>query len=51
MNIATESELNEFIKKYPEIKMLEVLMPDMNGIIRCKRIPVAEFETFYHDGN
>jgi hypothetical protein len=34
MNIATQSELEEFIKQYPEIKMLEILMPDMNGIIR-----------------
>ena len=50
MNIATESELQEFIKKYPEIKMLEILMPDMNGIVRCKRIPDIEFATFFREG-
>ena len=50
MNIATESELQQFIKQYPEIKMLEILMPDMNGIIRCKRIPANEFATFFRDG-
>ena len=50
INIATESELQRFIKQYPEIKMLEILMPDMNGIVRCKRIPASEFTTFFCDG-
>ena len=50
MNIATESELQQFIKQHPEIKMLEILMPDMNGIIRCKRIPANEFATFFREG-
>ena len=50
MNIATQSELQQFIKQYPEIKMLEILMPDMNGIIRCKRIPANEFATFFRNG-
>ena len=49
MNIATESELQQFIKQYPEIKMLEILMPDMNGIVRCKRIPASEFTTFFEN--
>jgi glutamine synthetase len=30
--------------------MLEILMPDMNGIIRCKRIPASEFGTFFRSG-
>lgn len=47
MNIANESELDQFIKEYPEINMLEILMPDMNGIVRCKRIPCGEFGTFF----
>ncbi|KRO94116.1 MAG: glutamine synthetase family protein [Proteobacteria bacterium] len=50
MNFAAESELKTFIKKHPEIKMLEVLMPDMNGIVRCKRIPAREFATFFREG-
>jgi glutamine synthetase len=50
MNIANESELDEFLKQYPETKMIEILMPDMNGIIRCKRIPSNEFSTFFRNG-
>ena len=50
MNIANESELDQFIKEYPEINMLEILMPDMNGIVRCKRIPRGEFGTFFRHG-
>jgi glutamine synthetase len=50
MNIAAESELKTFMKKHPEIKMLEILMPDMNGIVRCKRIPANDFTTFFREG-
>lgn len=50
MNIASESEITEFVAANPEIKMLEILMPDMNGIIRCKRIPASEFGTFFRSG-
>ena len=50
MNIANESELDKFIKQYPDTKMMEILMPDMNGIIRCKRIPREEFSTFFCHG-
>ncbi|MBT5003156.1 MAG: glutamine synthetase [Porticoccaceae bacterium] len=50
MNIAVESELEEFIKQHPEITMLEILMPDLNGIIRCKRIPAIECATFFREG-
>jgi len=37
------AELAAFLEEYPAIKMLEVLMPDMNGIFRCKRIHRNEF--------
>ena len=37
------AQLNAFLKEYPAIQMLEVLMPDMNGIFRCKRIHRSEF--------
>ena len=50
MNIAVESELEQFTKQHPEITMLEILMPDLNGIIRCKRIPASEFVTFFREG-
>lgn len=50
MNIATELELDSFLTRYPEIKMMEILMPDMNGIVRCKRIPLDEFRLFFREG-
>jgi glutamine synthetase len=50
MSIASQKELQVFLKQYPEITMLELLMPDLNGILRCKRIPVSEFDTFFTQG-
>lgn len=50
MNIASHAELQAFLKQYPETTMLELLMPDLNGIIRCKRIPAIEFDTFFNSG-
>ena len=49
MNIAT-NELNYFLDKYPSVSMMEVLMVDINGIIRCKRIPRSEFEELFTHG-
>ena len=37
------AELGAFLEEHPAIQMLEVLMPDMNGIFRCKRIHRSEF--------
>ncbi len=50
MNIANVNELNYFIDKYPSVSMMEVLMVDINGIIRCKRIPRSEFEELFTHG-
>ena len=44
MQVAPQEELDAFVRKYPDIKMLEVLMPDINGIFRCKRIHHSEFQ-------
>ena len=43
-------ELQVFLKKQPEIKMIETLIPDINGILRGKRIGSGEFETLYKEG-
>jgi glutamine synthetase len=40
-------ELDEFLARHPGIQMLEVLMPDMNGIFRCKRIHRSEFGALF----
>tara|TARA_B100000609_G_C17194317_1_gene424298 strand:- start:112 stop:1491 length:1380 start_codon:yes stop_codon:yes gene_type:complete len=50
MDIANISELDDFLHKHPSVTMMEVLMVDINGIIRCKRIPRREFEELYNHG-
>jgi len=53
MNVSdkgTIEELQSFLEEYPEIKIIETLLPDVNGILRGKRIGTAEFETLYKEG-
>jgi glutamine synthetase len=48
MNIATQIEIDTFLAENPEIQMLELLMPDINGILRCKRIHRREFKALFN---
>ena len=48
MQVAPPGELDAFIASNPGIEMLEVLMPDMNGIFRCKRIHRSEFSALFN---
>ena len=43
-------ELGEFLKQHPQTKMVELLLPDVNGILRGKRIGTDELETLYRRG-
>lgn len=43
-------ELQDFLKKHPRTKMVELLLPDINGILRGKRIGRDELETLYRRG-
>lgn len=47
---ANIEELQEFLKLHPETKMVELLLPDINGILRGKRIGRDELETLYRQG-
>ncbi len=47
MNIATQADIDTFLTEHPEIQMLELLMPDINGILRCKRIHRREFDALF----
>ena len=47
MNAAGQAELDSFLQANPSIQMLEVLMPDINGIFRCKRIHRSEFSALF----
>ena len=44
------SELQDYLEQHPDLGTLEILSPDMNGILRAKRIPRAELETFFSKG-
>jgi len=50
MSIAGPDEASDYLDAHPEIGSLEVLTPDMNGILRAKRIPKDEIETLYSSG-
>ena len=43
-------ELSLFLEAHPSLETLELLVPDMNGIIRGKRINVDEADTLYENG-
>ena len=43
-------ELNLFLKSHPDLEILELLVPDMNGIIRGKRLDVSEAKTLFSKG-
>ena len=43
-------ELSLFLETHPQLETLELLVPDMNGIIRGKRINVDEADTLYENG-
>ena len=45
-----KNELEKFLRQYPKMTSLELLIPDINGIFRCKRIPRQEFEDFFETG-
>jgi glutamine synthetase len=47
MELAQPDELQEFLAAHPDIELLELLMPDMNGLLRCKRLQRREFEALY----
>jgi glutamine synthetase len=42
-----EQELAAYLGDYPNTTMLEIMLVDMNGIARGKRVPREEFEAFF----
>lgn len=49
-NQAETKELEAFLTGHPGIQTLEVLVPDLNGIIRGKRIPIDEARVLFGAG-
>jgi glutamine synthetase len=48
MKFAGQEELDAFLSANPDIQLLEILMPDLNGLLRCKRIQRAEFSALFN---
>ena len=45
------SELDDFLRKYPETRFMDVFVPDLNGILRGKRIQAEEFSKVFGNGS
>ncbi len=48
--MAPTAELDAFLKKHPETAFLDVMFVDISGILRGKRIPVADAPRLFTDG-
>jgi glutamine synthetase len=43
-------ELAGFLKKYPTTDVMELLIPDLAGVLRCKRVRAHEFAKVFDEG-
>lgn len=43
-------ELDQYLEKHPDTRFLEPLMPDINGILRGKRVGLEEFGNAFGNG-
>ena len=50
MTQATLEKAQHYLEQHPDLGALEILSPDMNGMLRAKRIPRDEIETFFSKG-
>ena len=47
----SSSELDDFLRKFPETRFMDVFVPDLNGILRGKRIQAEEFSKVFGNGS
>ncbi|QJE73190.1 glutamine synthetase [Aerophototrophica crusticola] len=47
---ATASEIQEFRSRHPDVVAVDVLLPDLCGVYRGKRVPIDELGKVYTDG-
>jgi glutamine synthetase len=45
------NELKDFLLKFPETRFMDVFAPDINGILRGKRIQAEEFSKVFGEGS
>ena len=50
VELATIKEFNDFKKKHKKIKYLDVILGDLSGIIRGKRIPISDADKIFTAG-
>ena len=44
-------ELDDFLLKYPETRFMDIFVPDLNGVLRGKRIQSEEFSKVFGNGS
>lgn len=49
-NTPLQDELKRFLRKYPSTDVMELLIADLPGVMRCKRIRGSEFDKIFRDG-
>ena len=50
MSKSLEKEIDSFLKHHPDVKAFDVLIPDMNGVFRGKRVTLEKFKKISSDG-
>ena len=50
MSGSLEKEIDSFLKHHPDVKAFDVLIPDMNGVFRGKRVTLEKFKKISSDG-
>ena len=43
-------ELERLLQQYPQIEFVDAIIPDLNGLMRGKRYPIAEADKVYYSG-
>ena len=46
-----QNELDDFLLKFPETRFMDVFAPDLNGVLRGKRIQAEEFSKIFGNGS
>jgi len=48
--MSIEKEVSNFLKAHPDTEIIEILLPDMNGIFRGKQLPIASLKKILANG-
>lgn len=51
MSEQDEKALAAFLEKYPDTRFLDAFAPDINGVLRGKRVQIDEFEKLFKGGS